>query len=54
MKKRYSSPKLTVHGDVEKLTQAFGNSAVNDTIIYGSLAFPGNGGSRDGIVVPKP
>ncbi len=53
MKKVYSSPKLTVHGNVEEITQAFGTAAVNDTIQYGSISFPGNGGSIDGVVVPR-
>ncbi|HXG19020.1 MAG TPA: lasso peptide [Methylomirabilota bacterium] len=54
MKKTYETPKLIVHGTVEEITQAFGAATAADTIIYGSFSFPGNGGSQDGIVVPKP
>jgi hypothetical protein len=54
MKQSYETPKLIVHGTVEEMTQAFGGSDAQDTIIYGAFAFPGNGGSTDGIVVPQP
>lgn len=54
MKKPYETPKLIVHGTVEGMTQAFGNSGAADTILYGTFSFPGNGGSQDGVVVPKP
>jgi hypothetical protein len=54
MKDTYETPKLTVHGTVNEMTQAFGASSAADTIIYGQFTFPGNGGSQDGIVVPRP
>ena len=54
MKESYETPMLTVHGTVEEMTQAFGAAAAADTIIYGQFTFPGNGGSVDGIVIPKP
>jgi hypothetical protein len=53
MKKTYETPKVTVLGAIEEITQAFGSSSATDTIYYGSLTFPGNGGSQDGIVVPR-
>jgi hypothetical protein len=53
MKKTYETPKVTVLGTIEEITQAFGSSSATDTIYYGSLTFPGNGGSQDGIVVPR-
>lgn len=53
MKKDYETPKLFVHGAVEDMTQAFGSLSAEDTIIYGNFSFPGNGGSQDGVVVPK-
>ena len=53
MKEKYETPKVIVHGTIEEMTQAFGSASAADTIIYGSFAFPGNGGSQDGIVVPK-
>jgi hypothetical protein len=53
VKKTYITPALTVHGDVAEITQAFGDANVNDTIYYANRGFPGDGGSRDGIVVPK-
>ena len=53
MKKNYQAPKLTVLGNVETLTQAFGSSSADDTYEYNGKSFPGDGGSVDGIVVPK-
>jgi len=35
MKKIYSQPELTVHGNVEALTQAIGPSPAKDFIIIG-------------------
>jgi len=35
MKKIYSQPELTVHGNVEALTQAVGPSTAKDFIIFG-------------------
>lgn len=52
MKKAYKAPKLTIHGRVEEITQAFGSQAVNDTFTYNGKTFPGDGGSTNGIVVP--
>lgn len=34
-KKPYSSPKLTVHGDVKDLTQAVGNKGAKDGVVQG-------------------
>ena len=52
MKKPYTPPTLTVHGTVEEITQAFGGGSAQDTIYYGRMSFPGNGGSQDGVVIP--
>jgi hypothetical protein len=57
MKKTYTSPQLFVHGRVEDITEAFGQSQVNDTAYIGSQQLPGStfglAGSQDGILVPK-
>lgn len=53
MKKSYESPELIIHGNVETITQAFGESSAEDTIEYNGRSFPGDGGSQDGVVVPK-
>jgi len=37
MKKIYSQPELTVHGNVEALTQAVGPKPVQDFIIIGGV-----------------
>ena len=58
MKKQYVSPKLSVHGRVEEITEAFGNSQVDDTAFIGNQQHPGSSfglqGSQDGILVPVP
>jgi len=40
MKKIYSQPELTVHGNVEALTQARGPSPARDFFIVGGVAQP--------------
>ncbi len=59
MKKNYNAPKMTVHGNVEHITQAFNPSTNSDMIYVGSSsAEQGNQnavpstGSTDGIIVP--
>ncbi|HEY9644111.1 MAG TPA: lasso peptide [Coleofasciculaceae cyanobacterium] len=37
MKKQYSKPELTIHGNVETLTKAVGLSPVKDFIIIGGV-----------------
>ena len=37
MKKIYSQPELTVHGNVEALTQAIGPSPAQDFVIVGGV-----------------
>lgn len=39
MKKTYESPQLTVHGGIEKITNAFGSASVNDTF-FGPAGTP--------------
>ncbi len=34
MKSTYSAPKLTVHGDVAKITQILGNKTMTDFLIF--------------------
>ena len=52
MKKEYKAPTLTIHGTIEEVTKAFGVNTASDTIFYNNRAFPGDGGSVDGVVVP--
>jgi hypothetical protein len=52
MKKKFVEPELKSYGIMGEVTQAFGANSSTDTIYYGSTTFPGNGGSRDGIVKP--
>jgi hypothetical protein len=48
MKKIYSQPELTVHGNVEALTQAIGPSPAKDFIIIGGTPITaGTDGSGD-------
>jgi hypothetical protein len=54
MKKSFTAPSLKCHGLLGEVTQAFGSSSASDKIQYGSVTFPGNGGSQDGIVKPFP
>ena len=54
--KSYSAPQLTVHGNVEAITQAFGNSAKTDKVFIGGSNVTGpiaSHGSVDGIIVPN-
>jgi hypothetical protein len=54
VKKTYHAPKLIVHGTVEELTQAFGNSAAADTIYWPDGTVYGyDDGSRDGVIFPR-
>lgn len=59
MKKAYNAPQLTVHGNVEEITKAFGNPGAADTFqnAFG-VSFPGSvigqSGSQNGVVVPSP
>jgi len=52
MKKIYSQPELTVHGNVEALTQALGPSLARDFIIVGGATLPINDadGSRNFVL----
>ena len=59
MKKTYETPKMTVHGDIEKITNAFGDRNVNDTafgpnnqVINNPAGF--ETGSLDGVFEPRP
>jgi hypothetical protein len=56
MKRTYETPKITVLGTIEEMTQAFGSSSATDTIYIGGTPLPYGGftGSRDGQVVPVP
>ncbi len=53
MKKAYNAPKLTVHGNVEEITKAFGTPGTDDTFEYAGQTFPGRGGSQNGVVIPN-
>jgi hypothetical protein len=57
MKKAYNAPKLTNHGNVEEITQAFGDSGAADTFEVNGRTFPGStlglSGSQNGVLVPK-
>lgn len=61
MKKAYNAPKLSVHGNVEEITQAFGPAQTQDFyVVGGSTVQPigpsqiaGHGtGSANGIITP--
>jgi hypothetical protein len=52
MKKTYNTPKLTIYGTVDRITQAFGDPNLNDTIYLGQTTF-GFQGSQDGVVVKQ-
>ncbi|NJM21130.1 MAG: lasso peptide [Richelia sp. SM1_7_0] len=58
MKKAYNSPNLTAYGNIESITQAFGNGSADDTVEINGKTFKGSdfglSGSIDGIIVPKP
>lgn len=52
MKSTYSAPKLTVHGDVAKITQILGSSSTKDFLYFngsvnGSAAAADDQGSSD-------
>ena len=53
MKQTYETPKLSIHGTVEQMTQMMGSSSASDAIIWGNLTFdpPGFNGSQD-LVIP--
>jgi len=56
MKKVYSQPQLTTHGNVEAITQFGGNSSRNDVLFFsgGPTIAPINGlGSRDFTATPS-
>ena len=54
MKKIYSQPELTVHGNVEALTQASGASPARDFIIFGGSPVDNvTDGSNDIILPPR-
>jgi hypothetical protein len=53
--KTYNTPQLTVHGNVEAITQAFGKSPVADRVFFGGSTVTTIGpstGSVDGIIKP--
>jgi hypothetical protein len=55
MKKPYIAPKLSIHGSVEEITQAFGPSPQGDVVFIGGSNVPvniGSTGSTDGIIDP--
>jgi hypothetical protein len=59
MKRTYVAPKLTTHGNVEEITNAFGTPGADDTFQNAAGdTFPGSligqSGSLDGVVVPAP
>ena len=51
-KKKYFTPALTVHGDIETLTKAIGSRPAKDGIFVNgeALAVPTDGGSGDIII----
>jgi hypothetical protein len=54
MKKQYNAPKMSTHGNVEAITQAFGASSANDTIFFNGQEFGSAIGSVDGDITPLP
>jgi hypothetical protein len=57
MKTAYNAPQLTVHGNVEEITQAFGSSPKQDSFYAGQSNAQGvpvghATGSIDGVIVP--
>jgi hypothetical protein len=57
MKNAYTAPQLTVHGNVEEITQAFGKSPARDSFYAGQSNAQGvpvghATGSIDGVIVP--
>jgi hypothetical protein len=59
MKRTYETPKITILGTIEEITQAFGSSSAADALYIGGTPLPsppggfGFTGSRDGQVVPR-
>ncbi|NJO62451.1 MAG: lasso peptide [Richelia sp. RM2_1_2] len=57
MKKAYNAPKLTTHGNIESITQAFGTSGAEDTVQFNGVTLAGSlfgaSGSQDGVVIPE-
>jgi hypothetical protein len=55
--KNYNTPQLTVHGNVEAITQAFGSKTTADMVFIGASNVDGpiasGGSATDGIIVPK-
>lgn len=47
MKAKYSSPKLTNHGNIETITQVIGSSPSTDTLIVNGKVIPGTTGDND-------
>lgn len=61
MKKQYSTPTLTTHGNVEEITQLFGTKSKSDFLFFNGANVTSTTegsvtgeGSIDGIIVPKP
>ncbi len=55
--KNYNAPQLTIHGNVEAITQAFGSQTKADMVLIGGsnvTAGMASQGSVDGIIVPNP
>ena len=54
MKKTYNAPQMTVHGNVEHITQAYGDPSQQDLVITGGSNVEGFGaqGSTDGVINP--
>ncbi|WP_414565659.1 MULTISPECIES: lasso peptide [unclassified Anabaena] len=52
MKKQYNAPKMSTHGNVEAITQAFGASSATDTIFFNGEQFGAATGSVDGDITP--
>jgi hypothetical protein len=49
MKKTYNAPKMVVHGNFEKLTQAAGNRSLSDILIINGRTVETNDDSLDVI-----
>ncbi|BAZ65656.1 MAG: lasso peptide [Pelatocladus maniniholoensis HA4357-MV3] len=47
MKQTYSTPKMIVHGNLEKLTQAAGNRAFKDLLVFNGRVVETNDDSLD-------
>ncbi len=53
MKKQYTSPKLSIHGNVKEITQAIGRSPAKDTIFFGGNPIITLTGSFDGDLIQR-